>query len=91
MTSIVDVKRISCGDAMEDIFVVKRCNKIIIHGRRAGETAHSPPDAAVWYRIADTRTHGSSVTVTISRKTPGTFADSSTPGHTSWPDKADEL
>ncbi len=51
-------KRISCGDAMEDIFVVKRCNKIIIHGRRAGETAHSPPDAAVWYRIADTRTHG---------------------------------
>ena len=43
---------------MEDIFVVKRCNKIIIHGRRAGETAHSPPDAAVWYRIADTRTHG---------------------------------
>lgn len=51
-------KQISCGDAMEDIFVVKRCNKIIIHGRRAGETAHPPPDAAVWYRIADTRTHG---------------------------------
>jgi hypothetical protein len=43
---------------MEDIFVVKRCNKIIIHGRRAGETVHPPPDAAVWYRIADTRTQG---------------------------------
>lgn len=43
---------------MEDIFVVKRCNKIIIHGRRAGETDHPPPDAAVWYRIADTRTRG---------------------------------
>jgi hypothetical protein len=43
---------------MEDIFVVKRCNKIIIHGRRAGETAHPPPDAAVWFRISDTRTHG---------------------------------
>ena len=43
---------------MEDIFVVKRCNKIIIHGRRAGETAHPPPDAAVWYRIKDTRTNG---------------------------------
>ncbi|EJM18279.1 hypothetical protein PMI22_03232 [Pseudomonas sp. GM21] len=41
---------------MEDIFVVKRCNKIIIHGRRAGETGHPPPDATVWYRIADTRT-----------------------------------
>jgi hypothetical protein len=43
---------------MEDIFVVKRCNKIIIHGRRAGESNHAPPDAAVWYRIADTRTRG---------------------------------
>ena len=43
---------------MEDIFVVKRCNKIIIHGRRAGENDHLPPDAAVWYRIADTRTQG---------------------------------
>jgi hypothetical protein len=43
---------------MEDIFVVKHCNKIIIHGRRAGETGHLPPDAAVWYRIADTRTNG---------------------------------
>ncbi|NUT76771.1 hypothetical protein HNO86_17135 [Pseudomonas sp. C1C7] len=43
---------------MEDIFVVKRCNKIIIHGRRAGETGHPPPDAAVWYRIYDTRTNG---------------------------------
>lgn len=49
---------ISAGEAMEDIFVVKRCNKIIIHGRRAGETHHQPPDAAVWYRIADTRTQG---------------------------------
>lgn len=43
---------------MEDIFVVKRCDKIIIHGRRAGEPDHPPPDAAVWYRIADTRTRG---------------------------------
>ncbi|MFY0732283.1 hypothetical protein [Pseudomonas sp. NFX15] len=43
---------------MEDIFVVKRCNKIIIHGRRAGESGHSPADACVWYRIADTRTQG---------------------------------
>ncbi|MFJ7281714.1 hypothetical protein [Pseudomonas sp. NPDC099000] len=43
---------------MEDIFVVKRCNKIIIHGRRAGEAGHPPPDAEVWYRIADTRTQG---------------------------------
>jgi hypothetical protein len=43
---------------MEDIFVVKRCNKIIIHGRRTGETSHLPPDAAVWYRIVDTRTRG---------------------------------
>jgi len=43
---------------MEDIFVVKRCNKIIIHGRRAGESSHLPPDAAVWYRIIDTRTRG---------------------------------
>ncbi|PKH19070.1 hypothetical protein C9I50_22745 [Pseudomonas prosekii] len=43
---------------MEDIFVVKRCNKIIIHGRRAGEVSHSPPEAAVWFRIADTRTRG---------------------------------
>ncbi|MNI19552.1 hypothetical protein D3C73_729890 [compost metagenome] len=43
---------------MEDFFVVKRCNKIVIHGRRAGESEHQPPDAAVWYRIADTRTNG---------------------------------
>lgn len=43
---------------MEDIFVVKRCNKIIIHGRRAGETVHQPAEAAIWYRIADTRTNG---------------------------------
>ena len=43
---------------MEDIFVVKRCNKIIIHGRRAGEADHPPPDAAVWNRIADTRNRG---------------------------------
>ncbi|WP_322617114.1 hypothetical protein [Pseudomonas sp. BIC9C] len=41
---------------MEDIFVVKRCNKIIIHARRAGETNHLPPDTVAWYRIADTRT-----------------------------------
>ncbi|OLF53390.1 hypothetical protein [Pseudomonas chlororaphis] len=43
---------------MEDIFVVKRCNKIIIQGRRAGEAAHGAPIAAYWYRIADTRTDG---------------------------------
>ncbi|MCW8274961.1 hypothetical protein IMF27_03995 [Pseudomonas sp. PCH199] len=43
---------------MEDIFVVKRCNKIVIHGRRAGEAGHPPPDAAFWYRINDTRTNG---------------------------------
>ncbi|MHC8326732.1 hypothetical protein [Pseudomonas sp. LB1P83] len=43
---------------MEDIFVVQRCNKIIIHGRRAGEVSHSPPEAEVWYRIFDTRTYG---------------------------------
>ncbi|KAB0494120.1 hypothetical protein [Pseudomonas vancouverensis] len=43
---------------MEDIFVVKRCNRIIIHGRRAGESSHQPPEAAVWYRITDTRTQG---------------------------------
>ncbi|WP_339503527.1 hypothetical protein [Pseudomonas silesiensis] len=43
---------------MEDIFVVKRCNRPLINGRRAGETSHLPPDAAVWYRIIDTRTRG---------------------------------
>lgn len=43
---------------MEDIFVVKRCNKIIIHGRRAGESLHEPAEAASWYRINDTRTGG---------------------------------
>ncbi|MGH8387622.1 MAG: hypothetical protein ACRESJ_19400 [Pseudomonas sp.] len=43
---------------MEDIFVIKRCNKIVIHGRREGESSHQPPDAAFWYRIADTRTNG---------------------------------
>ena len=43
---------------MEDIFVVKRCNRTLINGRRAGETSHLPPDAAVWYRIIDTRTRG---------------------------------
>lgn len=58
MASIVDVTEISSGDAMEDIFVVQRCNKIIIHGRRAGEVGHPPPDAKVWYRIIDTRTSG---------------------------------
>jgi hypothetical protein len=42
---------------MEDIFVVKRCNKIIIQGRRTGETSHLVP-AANWYRITDTRTGG---------------------------------
>lgn len=43
---------------MEDIFVVQRCNKIIIHGRRAGEASPPPPEAEAWYRIADTRTLG---------------------------------
>ena len=56
--SIVDLTRISCGDAMEDIFVVKRCNKIIIHGRRAGESQHDPAEAIGWFRICDTRTGG---------------------------------
>ena len=55
---MLDLNTNSFGDAMEDIFVVKRCNKIIVHGRRAGETGHPPPDAAVWYRIIDTRTRG---------------------------------
>ncbi|MBV4473444.1 hypothetical protein N8H74_04905 [Pseudomonas sp. B2M1-30] len=43
---------------MEDIFVVKRCNKIIIHGRRAGESLHEPAEAQGWFRICDTRTGG---------------------------------
>jgi len=43
---------------MEDIFVVKRCNKIIIHGRRAGESLHEPAEATSWYRISDMRTGG---------------------------------
>lgn len=43
---------------MEDIFVVKRCNKIVIHGRRAGESLHEPAEALSWYRICDTRTGG---------------------------------
>ncbi|MGZ9668088.1 hypothetical protein ACX64L_12805 [Pseudomonas monsensis] len=43
---------------MEDIFVVKRCNKIIIHGRRAGESQHDPAEAIGWFRICDTRTGG---------------------------------
>lgn len=42
---------------MEDIFVVKRCNKIIIQGRRVGEASHLVP-ATDWYRITDTRTGG---------------------------------
>jgi hypothetical protein len=42
---------------MEDIFVVKHCNKTIIQGRRAGEASHLAP-AADWYRIVDTRTDG---------------------------------
>jgi len=56
--SIVDLTPICCGDAMEDIFVVKRCNKIIIHGRRAGESQHEPAEASSWFRINDTRTGG---------------------------------
>jgi hypothetical protein len=43
---------------MEDIFVVKRCNKIIIHGRRAGDSQHDPAEAHSWFRICDTRTDG---------------------------------
>lgn len=43
---------------MEDIFVVKRCNKIIIHGRRASDSPHDPAEAQSWFRICDTRTTG---------------------------------
>lgn len=43
---------------MEDIFVVKRCNKIIIHGRRAGDSQRDQPEARSWFRICDTRTGG---------------------------------
>ncbi|MBY8934188.1 MULTISPECIES: hypothetical protein [Pseudomonas] len=43
---------------MEDIFVVKRCNKIIIHGRRAGDSQHDPAEALSWFRICDNRTNG---------------------------------
>ncbi|MBV4458616.1 hypothetical protein KVG96_11690 [Pseudomonas sp. COR58] len=43
---------------MEDIFIVKRCNRIIIHGRRAGESLHEPAEAIGWFRICDTRTGG---------------------------------
>lgn len=43
---------------MEDIFVVKRCNKIIIHGRRAGDSQHDSAEALSWFRICDTRTEG---------------------------------
>ncbi|WP_095108472.1 hypothetical protein [Pseudomonas sp. Irchel 3E20] len=42
---------------MEDIFIVKRCNKFRIRGRRAGEADQNavPQD---WYRVLDTRTQG---------------------------------
>ncbi len=43
---------------MEDIFVVQRCNKIIIHGRRAGDSQQPPAEAQGWFRIRDTRTGG---------------------------------
>jgi len=43
---------------MEDIFVVKRCNKIIIYGRRADDSQHDPAEAQSWFRIRDTRTDG---------------------------------
>ncbi|MFJ4193922.1 hypothetical protein [Pseudomonas sp. NPDC089534] len=43
---------------MESIFIVKRCNRIIIHGRRAGESLHEPAEAIGWFRICDTRTGG---------------------------------
>ncbi|VEF10918.1 Uncharacterised protein [Pseudomonas fluorescens] len=43
---------------MEDLFVVKQCNKIIIHGRRAGDAQSEPAEATAWFRICDTRTHG---------------------------------
>ncbi|QHC96188.1 hypothetical protein [Pseudomonas sp. R84] len=43
---------------MEDIFVVKRCKKITIYGRRAGDSRHDPADACSWFRICDTRTGG---------------------------------
>ncbi|UVM52992.1 MULTISPECIES: hypothetical protein [unclassified Pseudomonas] len=55
---MLDLNTNSFGDAMEDIFVVKRCNKIIVHGRRAGEADNPPSDTVVWYRIVDTRTRG---------------------------------
>lgn len=57
-SSIVEGIRTRRGEAMEDIFVVKRCNKIVIHGRREGETFHEPAEASSWYRINDTRTGG---------------------------------
>ncbi len=56
--SIVDLTRINCGGAMEDIFVVKRCNKIVIHGRRAADSQQEPAEASAWFRICDTRTGG---------------------------------
>ncbi|SDT10092.1 hypothetical protein SAMN05216496_3276 [Pseudomonas sp. Z003-0.4C(8344-21)] len=43
---------------MEDIFVVQRCTKIIIHGRRAGDSQQDPAEAQSWFRIRDTRTGG---------------------------------
>jgi len=43
---------------MEDIFVVQCCTKIIIHGRRAGDSQQDPAEAQSWFRIRDTRTGG---------------------------------
>jgi hypothetical protein len=43
---------------MEDIFVVKRCTKIVIHGRRAEDSQQEPAEASAWFRICDTRTGG---------------------------------
>ncbi|MBC3205210.1 hypothetical protein HU755_00285 [Pseudomonas sp. SWRI111] len=43
---------------MEDPFIVKRCNKIVIHGRRAGERPQPPAEATAWFRICDKRTDG---------------------------------
>lgn len=43
---------------MEEIFVVKRCNKIIIHGRRAEDSQHETAETIGWFRICDTRTGG---------------------------------
>jgi hypothetical protein len=61
---------------MEDIFVVKRCNKIIIHGRRAGEFAHHHLMPLSGTASSIPVPTASSVTATILKRTRGMFADS---------------